>query len=450
MDGVTGPFVLIVGPLVAGLIVSLLRRWPRIMNGVAAAMAFSLWWFLRAQPLAEGSRSSWYILGRELILTPLQLEAFSLALAGLVILLLLSQVAPAGPVFAPLALATFAPLAAAAMITPTLFQPPALLAAFALVAGLIQAGQAGSTQGSLRFLALMVFTIPLLLMFNWFLDSGQFSEGLASSRISLLVILIMLAGFPFHIWVTPTVIQSTPITAVYIFSLFQMLLVIALPEAMTFGLAAQLDPQLLTFLAWSGAITALIGGLLAWQAVTFSQLWAYILLIDLGATLIVLASGDGNILLLLSIRFVTLSLAAVGLSSLRKVWPEEQPKGVKRVPGQGVIGLVLFSYSLIALIGLPLSIGFVARWQTLQQSWEQSNWLALVLVIGCSGAMVGVARFLAPIWATIWQQRNLDGAVETNETLTMWVQGGLIIFGVILALFPQWLTRPLSALLDLL
>ncbi|MCB0026866.1 MAG: hypothetical protein KDE28_03100, partial [Anaerolineales bacterium] len=444
--------LLVVGPLLAGLLLSFLRRWPRVLNGVGAVLALILWRLLDGLTLADANQSVWFVLGREMQLVPAQLEAFKLAAAGLTILLLLCQVAPAGPLFAPLSLALFSPLAAAAMISPSLFAPPALLVAIAMVAGLIQAGQAGSTQGSLRFLGLMLFTVPLLLLFTWLIDSGQ-ADGLGASRLVLLALLVILAGFPFHIWVAPTVIQAPPLATVYIFSLLQLMLLVALPEGMMSGLQNLLDSQLLTVLAWSGGITALLGGILAWQAVTFSQLWAYVLLIDLGAGLIVLASGEGDLLLLLGVRFVTLTLGAVGLSSLRQEWPEEEGKGLRPVSTHGVLGMVLFSYSLISLVGLPLTLGYLARWHSLEQGLRQSSWLAILLVTAGGLAMVGIARFLTPIWAMIWQQRRAaEGGVTFPSKFSPenWVQGGLILLGLILAFLPHWLIKPLSLLLNLL
>ena len=452
MNALNGPFLLVMGPLAAGLALSFLRRWPRLQYGAGALLSFTLWRFLAGLELANVNQAVWPVLGRELRLLPVQREAFMLAAAGLTILLLLGQIAPAGPVFTPLSLATLAPLAAAAMIEPSLFTPPALLVAIAMVAGLIQAGQAGSTQGALRYLALSLLAIPLLLLFTWLIDSNQ-AEGVGASRLVLLIILLLLAGFPFHIWVTPTILQAPPLVTVYIFSLLQMLLIVVLPAGMLTEPNLLLDGQLLTVLAWSGAITALLGGLLAWQANSFSQLWAYLLQVDLGAGLLVLASGEGNLLLLLAVRFVTLSLAAVGLSSLRREWPEEEGKGIRPVSDQGVMGMVLFSYSLISLVGLPLTVGYLARWHSLEQGLRHSSWLAILLVVASGIALVGIARFITPIWAMIWQQRQAAdgvGALPTSLAPTIWIQGGLILLGLILALFPHWLIQPLNLLLDLL
>ncbi|MCI0648032.1 MAG: hypothetical protein L0346_24500 [Chloroflexi bacterium] len=450
---IPGPLLALAGPLLPAAVAFLLRRWPRLAAGLGLAALLWLAVLLAALPLAAGQTTgrlftgdTWLVLGRSLTLTGAIRAAllFSYALAGL--LFLLSLLWPQGPEFMPLTLATLSPLAGALMVRPFVFGVVLLLVAAGLLAALIQSGRPGSALASLRYLKMTVLAVPLLLVAGWMLETDQATFLATVARLFLAGFVILLAGFPFHVWAPPVLVEARPLAPVVIFGLAHLFLLLFSYHLLLENPAVQRSEQFIQWMRLSGAATALAGGLLALVAASPGRLLGYLLLIDMGATLLSFTLGYQvglpAALSLLLLRLVGLLLAAAGLSLLpNNQLPITQLPNYPSPPRPSPLPLALLAYGALSLAGLPLTPGFSGRWAIVALAGEQAPWLAVVLLVAVAAGAAGAWRSLAPHLppALSWpgQLRSPPPAPLTPAAQV--AAALLLAAGALIALFPQLL-----------
>lgn len=401
-----GPLLPTLGPLIAALIIFLaLRRWPVASAIAGSAGAFLLGLATAAIPLrpAEAGATTaliagdeMIVLGRSLLLGEGVRQILVVAFFGAALLFLLSALWPQGPDFVPAGLLALAPLAFAVMIQPFTFGAVALLVAAAPLAAMIQGHRPAPTLPALRFLQFTALTIPAFLIAGWMLDSQQFVLAAAIWRLLLLALVMLLAGFPFHLWVRPLVKEAQPLVIVFVLGLVHLLFV-----TFVWGLLQQFPGVLqtarfTTLLAWSGAGTSLLAAMLALGAGDERRLLAALVLTDIGATLMVLSQGTpgmAHIWLLLLSRTLSLLVAAAGLGLLA---PEAAAHfaGPKEALRRSSYGIVLFAFGASSLVGLPFTPGFPARWATTRLLAEESVLLAVPLLLAVAAGAFGILRSL--------------------------------------------------------
>ncbi|MCP4417943.1 MAG: hypothetical protein GY805_15080, partial [Chloroflexi bacterium] len=252
--------IILFSPLVAALIVRLLARQPRSAAAAGTVVVGGLWLWLRGVDVGDTTMILW---GQPLLLTAVTQNMLLLLLAGFTILFTLSTIFDSGDWFVPAGLVGFSFLAGSLLVRP--FSVAILL--FFLAAGIltltVQSGQAGSVRGSFRHLLGMLLAVSLLLVV-WQLkaqaDTWQLSGLLA------LACLLLLAGFPFHIWLQAVVNETRPLPLVLLVGLVPIV-----PLTLLFHLFAGhptlLDASFRQFIWLSGSLTLLVAGVLAITAV---------------------------------------------------------------------------------------------------------------------------------------------------------------------------------------
>lgn len=262
------PLLLILGPLLPALLTAIIRRWPRVAAAVGSASALLLWRFIAVVPLAPHqpptlglfAGDTLTLLGRSLVLTEGVRLAFALLFAGLAVLLLLAVWLPQGSDFIPASLTVLALLSAAIMARPFSFGVLLLLAAAAVSTAVIQANLPSSSDAALRYLVFVALATPLFLVAGWMLDSGQLSLQSAVWRLLLVGFAMLLAGFPFYVWVRPIVLTASSLTPAFQFGLMQFaqfMMVLALLRENNWVADV---PSFLSLLRWSGLLTLVLGG----------------------------------------------------------------------------------------------------------------------------------------------------------------------------------------------
>ncbi|MCA9938063.1 MAG: hypothetical protein KC418_05445 [Anaerolineales bacterium] len=452
------PLLLILGPLLPALLTAIIRRWPRVAAAVGSASALLLWRFIAVVPLAPHqpptlglfAGDTLTLLGRSLVLTEGVRLAFALLFAGLAVLLLLAVWLPQGSDFIPASLTVLALLSAAIMARPFSFGVLLLLAAAAVSTAVIQANLPSSSDAALRYLVFVALATPLFLVAGWMLDSGQLSLQSAVWRLLLVGFAMLLAGFPFYVWVRPIVLTASSLTPAFQFGLMQFaqfMMVLALLRENNWVADV---PSFLSLLRWSGLLTLVLGGALALTSRNAGSVLGSLLLLDMGAVLMLLTMGSdgaGVALTALLTRFGALISAGVGITVLHRSRQQENHTL------SWWLGLAAFLYGALSLAGFPLTPGFAPRWGLVTLLAREAGgwrWVGLVLlsVAAGVGGLVKCGRSLAEMPADPLQlTRSWREVVSWPAILALVL---LLLSGVALALFPHIITRQAAELVTLL
>lgn len=450
------PVLLLAGPLVLAAILFFLRRWPQVtaVAGVAAALLLRL--VVAYAPLAAETTAAppllarifagdtWIVVGRSLSLNEAIRTLFLLLLALLALLYLLSILWSQGSSFTPATMALMSPLAAALMVRPFIFGTIFLLVVAALLIWLIQNGRVGSTQAALRCLLMTALAVPLLLVAGWMLEAEAIAMSAAVTRLIAVSFVILLAGFPFHIWVAPTLAEASPLTAVVVFGLVHLVMLLFILNLLQQWPLIGQDPAFEQLLRWSGTLTVLLAALLAYNAATFGTLLAYLLLADIGASLVLLAldgpAAAARLFSLLFLRIVSLILAGSGLSLIRERRESGDFAVASGVAWQAPLGVALYVYGGLSLAGLPLTPGFSGRWAVIARLAQETAvspslaWLVVLLLLVSASATIGLMRCLRLLLAAAARQTP---PVPAQPAWRLGAGAVILLSGFLIALFPQ-------------
>ena len=383
--------ILLGAPLLfAAITLILQRRWPRaaaIIAGIAAL-------FLATQTGIGPDGQAIRFFDGTLTLTEQAAPSLRLLYAGASLLFLLSARWPQGREFLPAGLAALSPLSVTLMASAFPLGVVTLLAVTACAAIMIQAGRRDATLAPFRYLTMTALALPFFLVAAWMLGSDQPVFTGSVWRLLLVGTALVLAGFPFHIWVRPVTEDAPPLVTVFTFALVPAAILFLLFNLLQQHPTVVQETPFLTFLRWSGAAAATAGGLLALNAPSLKSLWGRLLLVEMGSAVMLIPAGPNGqqaALAGLGLRFVGLLLVSLGLILL-----ESGPAGQPARPTRRNVGAyALFAYGALSLVGLPLTPGFPARWATITTAALESPWLALLLLVAMASAAAGLLRWLS-------------------------------------------------------
>ena len=366
------------------------RRWPLAAAVIAGVAAL----FLSTQAAVGPGNQAPELFGGALSLTGDAARTLRFLYAGVAILFLLSGRWTQGSEFIPAGLATLSPVAAAMMAQSMPLGVVALLASTAFLTTMIQAGRRDSTLASLRYLTMVTLAVPFFVVAAWMLGSAQPVFTRSVWRLLLVGTALLLAGFPFHIWVRPVVYEAPPLATVFTFTVAPAAVIFLVFNLLQQHPILMQETPFTTWLQWSGTVAALTGGVLALSAASLKSLWGYLLLVEMGSAIVLASTGPAGrhaTFVGLGLRFAGLLLGAIGVILLTPGHNGAGPDPARR-PWWGWI---LFTYGALSLVGLPLTAGFPARWAALSSAAVDSPWLALLLLIAMVAAATGILRWLA-------------------------------------------------------
>ncbi|MCA9898540.1 MAG: hypothetical protein H6654_11910 [Ardenticatenaceae bacterium] len=436
-------------PLLAALVARLLARQPQLMAAAGALTAGVLWLWLRTVVPSGTAVLFW---GQPMALTPENQALLLLLLAGLVILFGLAIIFPAGDWFVAGGLVGFAFLSASLLTLTFAVALALVLLATGALALTVQSGRAGSVRGSFRYLLAVLLAVPLLLIVNWQLAAPPTEWLLPPGELAALAMLLLLAGFPFHVWLLAVVNEAEPLPLALVAGWAPIV-----PLTMLFQTLATY-PNLIdaTFrqLIWlSGGLTLLVAGVLALTAVHLRRVIGNIVLLDMALTILCFTLpeivGWETAVTLQIARFGGLLLLAGGwwlVKQHQPEWPlDKLPTGAGR---KSPWGLALLGVGLFSLLGLPFTLGFAGQWRVLTAVADLANngsipwWLPALALLGLGLGAAGVLRLLAALLAP------MDDALQ-NANAPLWQQGmvGLVLLlSLWLALNPGVITAVAATL----
>lgn len=392
------PLVMLVVPVVMSAVALAVRGYRRVSAGIgiATVLALALLLALAAPDTGLFADNTLGLLGREAVLTPFIRSLFLFIYPAMGLFFLLAWTRPMGRALVPVGLAALSPLAGALMISPAGLGAVLLLAAAAVAVPALHGGKFAAAAPAWRyFLMVGVALAPILLATSGSM-LATFSVGWLAP---LAATLILLGGFPFHIWAAALGRHITPVVAALALGIGQLVVVTFLLALLDSVPGARSTVQFQSAVRWSAVLTALIGAFEMYRAAGWRGVVAGALLLDMGFLLLVaLAPGaDGLSMAIpaLIARFLSLLLIAVGLTAGQMGGPSSR--------GSRLFSLLrpaLLVYGSLSLVGLPLTPGFAGRWPQLAAAGQGGGiWPAILLVIALAAgtaAVVRLARRQAP------------------------------------------------------
>ncbi len=458
-----GPLVLLLLPMAAGALAYLLRRWrsvpPLLAAGVMLVLGLLLLLLPRGQPLEIGGQEIALeqpvtVLGRALVLEPSDRLAMGFLFLTGAGLFLLAWRFDRGELFAPMGLGLLSLLGGVLLVRPLIYAALLLQIAAALSVFPLHAEEGTPARGGLRYLTFYTLALPGLLVSHWLLDIYTVSPDQADLLHTATVLIALsfaltLGLFPFHAWVPTVGSDGAPLMSAFLYT--------ATAGGVWFLLLDYLQtyPWLSEHAQWSsllsttGAVTAVIGGLLGTTRRSPGTLMGYAVMVDTGLAVVALGQGTqrgvGVAIGLLFARSLGTALMAAGLGGLkeRSGGSTDLPDGIGWQAPWSTLAVLVGGLSLA---GFPPTIGFAARWALLSTVLPADPVMGLILLLASAGPLVGLLRLLAgllrrrkriPGTEPLQEQEEEEPPPEPESPLNVALLLLLIATTLALGLYPQ-------------
>jgi len=463
---IAGVYLFILVPLASAVVLFFLRRLQFITAIMAASMAGVLgvgaFWLPLDRAVELGGRQVALgepvtLLGRQLVMTAanrVELAAIFLMAAAL---FLLGARLGSGQLFFPLGMAVTGLLSAALVIRPFVFS--ALFLTIAALMATILFQSSGQTRGAFRYLVLMTLALPAFMIANWMIDSYQYNPTDAALPRSIMLALaggfaLLLGVVPFHIWIRPSVEESSPVAAAFVLTVSNsvnwFLLLDVLQEYP--WLVAQQD--IFRILQLLGLLTAAVGAVLAFSSSDFSHVMGYGVVADYGCTLVALgtrtSAGLSAVMLATVARPASLAVLALGIALARERLGSSR---FEKLAGQGwsnpwtTAALTAGGFSLA---GIPPLAGFVGRWAQTRVLATAMPWY-FIAVLGATlgvaaGALRGMDYLLQPPPESVMSPADRTRAREPRLMIVLVVLS--LLLALAFGLFPGMIESAMRAVVS--
>ncbi|MFQ6058779.1 MAG: proton-conducting transporter membrane subunit [Anaerolineae bacterium] len=418
-------FLIIILPMAMAALIYVLRSWGAIAPLLTAATALILIGLCTQIPSGETAQ----VLGRALVFSPLNRLLLSFLLALVALMALYAWPVSQGWAFLPFTLLFVGLVSAALMIRPF------LLAVLLLeIAALLLVFPMGGARAAQRYMVLVAAATPPLLLASWLMDLYTLNpdnQGLIPATVALLALGfgLLLAVMPLHLWLPAVAEEAPSMVTALVTSAFHLAVLLLLVNLLNDVPWLAAEPRARQVLMAGGLLTALGGGLLALPQERLSRLLAYSAISDLGFILVGLGAGSalgltGAALGLVS-RALALLLMAMGLGAMYR-------------QALGPAATLAFIFGGLALSGFPLSGGFPGRWLICRAAFQRQPLQAYALLLASLLLFLGYLRAL---------RAALSLRSEVAWGRGSWLVRGmiilLIVFSVLMGLYPQLILRPI-------
>jgi formate hydrogenlyase subunit 3/multisubunit Na+/H+ antiporter MnhD subunit len=478
---IAGPLLLVALPLLASAITYVVRRWSLLAAVVSALTTgllavLSLRLPLDRSALVLGREVAFgrpiVLLGRTLILDPAGQVWLAFGFALATILYLFAWRMSQGRSFFPFSLSMLSLYSV--MVLLQNFPLSVLVFACSVPLGvlIIQAGQRGSIRGAQRYLVVTLLATMLLLATYWLI--GQAGRDASAAELARQALLpaglgfgLLLAAFPFSMWMPAVAADGPPVVTAFIFIIGQAMALFLVLRFLQESSLALSDPSIASGIRLAGLAMAFVGGAMAAAQRDLGRLLGYAALSDLGFVLVALGIADrqGLTLALLHTvnRAVPITLFAAALAIVRHRATTDHFAslgGVARRLPVATMGLMLGG---LALAGFPFTSSFATHWAISRAAWnwvqpfsplaatagtglqaapgQEWLWVLTLLALSVSsiGIVIGLLRGLSSMLGS--DARQDLGRQPRIATLMVVALAGLAI---VLAVHPQLFLEPIQ------
>ena len=438
------PLVMLVGPVVMAIVALAVRRYRRVavIIGVATVLSLAFLLFLAAPGTGLFADNTVGFLGREAVMSPFVRSLFLFMYPAMGLIFLMAWARPVGRALVPAGLAVLSPLAAALMISPAGLGAVLLVAAAAVVVPTLHGGKFDAVVPAWRyFLLATVALAPVLLVAS----GSMITTFPAGWSAPLLATLILLGGFPFHVWAGALGRHISPVVAALVLGLLQLVVVSFLLSLLDSVPGARAAVEFQLAIRWSAVLTTLIGAFAMARAADWRGVVAGAILLDMGLLLpAVLVPGTDGLMIAIPARFaryLALLLVGLGLTGRSLVGQSTRLGRLLRL-----VRPALLLYGLLSLIGLPLTPGFAGRWAQLAVVGQGGMWPTLLLVFALAAATVAIVRMARHRLAATAESATI---VESFSAFEFGLMLFLVMISALIGLFPGLLIGLAARMLGL-
>ena len=447
-------------PLIGALPAILLRRWRSVELLVALLTCGIVLMILSQPPNAPLSllgteietNAPLNVLGRTLQVRSTDRTTLLLLFLGAGVLFACAWGVAQSWSYIPVGMGVLSLLSAALMIRPFVFAALAFEAAAAVSVLMIQAERTGerSTLGATRYLTVTTLALPLFLGAGYVIrQATAISDPIEQAAAFVPAVDMLLLGFafllgalPLFTWIHGVAKQAPPLATAFLVTVANSAALLLLLDFYEEYAWFAHNPTLVSVLQFGGMLLIVMGGVLAWAQNSFARVLACALMIDIGSMLLAAGSaspiGVGAIAFNILARALSLGLFGIGLSILRqRAYGSDRFDDIRGLGFEHRWAAFALGAGGLSLVGLPGTIGFVARWMSARAIGTYDVNGMAVMVLACVSLSVGVVRGMMRLFDASWReaaQRNRNAASPTViEMVTLLVMGSAVLF---FGLFP--------------
>ena len=291
--------------------------------------------------------------------------------------------------FIPLGLIYSAFLLAAVSVEPFLYSALIMEIAVIMSIPLLVPSRTAKKSGISRYLIFQTMAMPFILLAGWFLAGGEISpmnpEQLVQATLLLgLGFIFWLAIYPFHSWVPMVFDETDPINSGFIFLLLHSIYFRLFLKYINGFAWLRTYPVFFQALRFLGIIMASFGSLGLFFEKSIRKMIGYEFLHSIGILLVAIGlSATRGITLfsyLIGSRLISFSILSWSVSRFESLEVTMSVLSFKDLTQKKPVAVASFLFSLLALTGMPLTIGFPPQ-QTLYQYLAADYPTILVLMI---------------------------------------------------------------------
>ncbi len=460
----SAPIIWIIIPGLIAIVLYIFQDRVKLVNSVGILLALVLGLFALMLPIGQSITLGTFgfeisdmlvVLGRRFVISQRDAALIALMYFGAAFWFGGVFFASTTRAFIPLALGMIATYIAAFSVEPFLYGPLLFELAVLVSVPLLAFPGMGVSKGVLRYLSYQTLGFPFLLFSGWLLAGIEVGPGnslqiLQASVLLALGFAFLLGVFPFHTWIPMLGESAHPYNIAFIY--YQLPIAITIFALNIFDQYVWLRSSLTThsILVIVGITMIFVGGTITAFQRHVGRMMGYVLIVDIGFSLIAISSGlvnNGSLGLFFgmllprglalgvwSLALVVLSNKVVDGNGIHIIVPSSLSfRSIQGIAYRLPVASFCLLIAYFSIAGFPLMAGYSVR-HAILDAFQGRSVLSLTLILfGMIGVFIGGMRTIA---AMILDNNNGWQRNETAWEVFFLSLGSASL--LILGLFPKW------------